>query len=385
MKNRYISQIVLAAALAVVSAFHAFAQTSVVRLKVVNVPVDSGLLAAVLPDFERTTGYRVEVDKRGDDLYDVVRQGTTDLAISHYGHPGVEPFLAEDLGRWPRTVFSNQAVLLGPPSDPAGIHGIQDAIEAFKRIAETKSRFLVNNAATEKYLGQILWEGAGRVDLGEWYIDRGLRDQPAIQAAESMGAYVLWGVVPFLKFKEASQSTLEALVTDDPLFQRIMVSIVPDPAKFAGINLSGGVALQTYLAAPATQAKIRAFRYPGFDHQLFWPAARDNSPSFLSAIQPAATTISFDAASVRAGGTMSAIFAGTNISEQTYFDVRFRAPGATTDDVALNWQYGSSAMHTISAGTAAGTWMVTGLRAHDQPNDHSAPYVSVSTNVTVLP
>jgi len=64
MKNRYISQIVLAA-LAVVSAFPAFAQTSVVRLKVVNVPVDSGLLAAVLPDFERTTGYRVEVDKKG--------------------------------------------------------------------------------------------------------------------------------------------------------------------------------------------------------------------------------------------------------------------------------------------------------------------------------
>ena len=35
------------------------AQSSVVRLQVVNVPVDGGLLAALLPDFERATGYRV--------------------------------------------------------------------------------------------------------------------------------------------------------------------------------------------------------------------------------------------------------------------------------------------------------------------------------------
>ena len=160
------------------------AQSTVVRLQVVNVPVDSGLLAALLPDFERATGYRVEVYKNGDEVYELARQGAADLVLSHYGHRGVDDFMADGLGLWPRSVFANQAVLLAPPTDPAGIRGMQDAVEAFRRIAQTKSRFVVNNAATEKYLGQLLWEAAGRPDPAGWYSDTGLRDQPVIQAAE---------------------------------------------------------------------------------------------------------------------------------------------------------------------------------------------------------
>src|SRR6266446_1434183 len=70
------------------------AQSSVVRLQVVNVPVDSGLLAALLPDFERTTGYRVDVDKKGDQVYDIARQGAADVVLSHYGHAQVDDFMA---------------------------------------------------------------------------------------------------------------------------------------------------------------------------------------------------------------------------------------------------------------------------------------------------
>ena len=250
----------------------ASAQSTLVRLDVVNVPVDSGLLAELLPEFESTTGYRVQVDKMGDQAYDAARLGQADLVISHYGHVGVEAFMADGLGLWPRAVFANQSVIVGPPSDPAGIRGTQDAVEAFRRIAQTQSRFLVNNAATEKYLTQTLWEAAGRPDPGAWFINSGLRDQPVIQAAERMGGYVLWGVVPFLKFREASQSKLEALVLDDPLFQRMMVSIVVNPDKVPGVNAAGALALQKYLGSAAGQAKIRAFRYPGVDHPLFWPA-----------------------------------------------------------------------------------------------------------------
>ncbi len=386
MKTRYIAPIILTAVLLLALPSNAAAQSSVVRLKVVNVPVDSGLLAQLLPDFERTTGYRVEVDKRGDDLYDAARQGTADLTISHYGHVGVESFMADGLGLWPRAVFSNQAVLIGPATDPAGIRGIEDAVEAFRRIAASRSKFLVNNAGTEKYLAQVLWEASGRPDRGDWFVDQGLRDQASVQTAGNMGAYILWGIVPFLKFKETTPSSLQALVTDDPLFQRVMVSIVINPDKLSGINAPGAMALQKYLSAPSTQAQIRAFRYPGLDRQLFWPAARDNSSSFLSAAtQPAVTGMSFNPASVRAGGSMTVTFAGTNIFPHTYLDVRFRAPGGTADEVAMNWQQGASGVHNVALGTTAGTWTVTGIRAHVGADDHSAPFVSVSIGLAVLP
>ncbi len=89
------------------------------------------------------------------------------------------------------------------PSDPAGIRGLQDGVEAFRRIAQTKPRFLVNNAASEKYLAQMLWEAPGRPDRSDWFIDSGLSDQPAVVAAEKMNAYVLWGWDPFLRFRQS--------------------------------------------------------------------------------------------------------------------------------------------------------------------------------------
>jgi tungstate transport system substrate-binding protein len=368
------------------------AQSSIVRLQVVNVPVDSGLLAALLPDFEKTTGYRVDVDKKGDQVYDMARQGAADLVLSHYGHAQVDDFMADGLGLWPRAVFANQAALVGPATDPAGIRGTQDAVEAFRRIAQTKSRFVVNNAATEKYLAQLLWEAADRPDPAGWYTDTGLRDQPAIQAAERSGAYVLWGIIPFLKFKEGTNSRLEAFVLDDPLLQRMMMTVIVNPEKISGINVAGAVALQKYLTTARTQARIRAFRYAGVSQQLFWPAARDNIGSFLSdnsplptAADPVVNSVAFKSATVRIGSDVAATFAGVNLSAQTYFDVRFRRPGSASDEVVENWQQGASGTHNILAETPTGTWRITGVRAHRDGNDHSASWIPAAASLTVVP
>jgi ABC-type tungstate transport system permease subunit len=56
-----------------------------------------------------------------------------------------------------------------------------------------------------------------------------------------------------------------------------MVSIIVNPKKVAGVNADGAKAFQEFLLAPATQARIRAFRYPDFDQQSWWPAGRHNN------------------------------------------------------------------------------------------------------------
>ena len=386
-----VSSIVMLVCVLTGSCLTAMAQSSVVRLQVVNVPVDSGLLATLLPDFERLTGYRVAVEKQGDLVYEMARQGAADLVLSHYGHHGVDDFMADGLGLWPRAVFANQAVLLGPPSDPAGIRGIEDAVEAFRRIAQTRSRFLLNNAPTEKYLAQILWEAAGRPDQAGWYSDTGIRDQQAIQSADRSGSYVLWGIIPFLRFREATNSTLETFVLDDPILQRLMMTVVVNPEKVAGINVAGAAALQKYLTMPATQARVRAFRVPGVNHELFWPAARDNIGSFISDESPLTTTadpavnsIVLNPSTVRTGATFTTTFAGANLSSQAYFDVRFRGPGTTSDEVVQNWQQGISVIHNVGA-TMTGTWRITGVRAHLDANDHSAAFVPVTGALVVVP
>jgi tungstate transport system substrate-binding protein len=209
------------------------------------------------------------------------------MVIAHYGHRGTEEFFADGMGAWPRPVFCNQAALIGPVSDPAKIAAARDAVDAFRRIAESKSPFVVNNSQTEKYLAEVLWQAAGKPNRAGWYRDKGLRNQAetkdAIRAAVEEQGYTLWGLVPFLIYrKEHPECGMNALVTEDPMFQRLMVSVLVRPDKVAGINPTDAKAFERFLIDPETQAQIRAFRIPGFAGQVWWPAGRFNSGAFLS-------------------------------------------------------------------------------------------------------
>jgi tungstate transport system substrate-binding protein len=258
----------------------------VLRVAAVITPESSGLLHQLGAEFEKQTGTAVQVQSQ-QDVFGLARDGKVDLVIAHYGHRGTEEFFADGLGIWPRPVFSNQAALIGPSRDPAKVADAHDAVEAFHRIAETKSPFVVNNSQTEKYLAEVLWQAAGKPDRAGWYRDKGLRNQAetkdAIRAAVEEQGYTLWGLVPFLIYrKEHPECEMNALMTDDSMFQRLMVSVLVRSDKVSGINANEAKAFERFLIAPETQAQIRAFRISGFAGQVWWPAGRLNSGAFLS-------------------------------------------------------------------------------------------------------
>ena len=99
---------------------------------------------------------------------------------------------------------------------------------------------------------------------------------------------------------------------------------------------------------------------------------------------PIVAGIVFEATRVRLGGSFNATFSGNNLTSTTYFDVRFRAPGGTSDIDASNWQQGPSGSHTVPQGTALGDWMITGVRAHQDVNDHSGPFAFVQATLSVF-
>jgi tungstate transport system substrate-binding protein len=269
---------------AVGSSSYAQGQGRTLRVAVVNTP--DVLLNELIPTFEQVTGYTVTLEI-GEEAFDVARAGRADLVIAHYGHRDTRAFMEDGLGRWPRMVFSNQAALVGPSSDPAGIRGLPDAATAIGRIAERGGEFLVNNAATERYLADVLWRTAGSPAKSRWQIDLQLRDQTAIERAAERGAYTLWGVVPFVRFLEERRRqgrpvAMEALVLRDPLLQRVMVSIVVNPARIQGVDEGGAIAFERYLIDPSTQARIRQFRHHGLTEQTWWPAGRHNAGTELT-------------------------------------------------------------------------------------------------------
>lgn len=281
----------------------AAAQFSTVRLAVVPSPAETGLLRSLLPDFERESGYRVEVYS-GEDVHDVARAGRADLVISHYGHAGTEAFMAQGFGLWPRAVFANQIAIFGPSDDPARISGLQDAGEAFRRITErgSRSQFVSNNSSVMKYLESVLWEEAGRPPKDSWYVDQGFSEADGIALAANLGAYYIFALPPFLTWKDAcvrsvvSQGRNRTLADPSPgsssacnmqalvllgMPARIMVSMVVNPQRVAAVNVTGATALQAYLLRPAIQARIENFRDVRSTLPLWKAAGLHNSPAGL--------------------------------------------------------------------------------------------------------
>ena len=256
------------------------ADPSLVRVVSVPTSVEGNVLPELIKQFEHETSYRVEL-AANPQLYDVARGGKADLLVSHYGHRDVEKFVLEGLGEWPRTIFSNQMALVGPPADPAHIRGLEDAGEAFRLIAKTKSKFVLNEIDGVRYLSNVLWNAAGRPDRTGWWIEPNASKDAAIKQASDLGAYSLWGLTPFLRLEGYAKVALEPLVLADPLLQRMMVSIVVKPGSVRASNTAGAAALQTFLLEPKTQARIRTIRYPGTDVVTWVPAGRHNLTSML--------------------------------------------------------------------------------------------------------
>src|SRR2546425_2606525 len=112
------------------------AQTSVVILATTTSTRDAGLLDSLLPVFERQTHYHVKVIAVGSgQALAMGRRGDADVVLSHA--PEAERALV-DSGYFVRRrlVMHNQFLVVGPAGDPAGLHGLSEALPAFRRLAE---------------------------------------------------------------------------------------------------------------------------------------------------------------------------------------------------------------------------------------------------------
>ena len=108
-----------------------------------------------------------------------------------------------------------------------------------------------------------------------------------------------------------------------------------------------------------------------------------NADSTCMGLDPLVVGLSFDLATVAPGETFSTTFSGLNLSLQTYFDVRFGISGRNTEQEALNWQFGTTATHTVPSTIPTGTYSVSAVRAHKELADHNGPYIPVSASITV--
>jgi len=235
---------------------------------------DAGLLDTLVPLFERQTGYKVKVIAVGSgQALEMGRRGDADVVLAHA--PDAERVLADSgyfVSR--RLVMHNDFLVVGPPSDPAGLRGMNDAVAALRRIAERAQPFVSRGDRSGTHQMELkLWRAAAIQPpaAGSWYVEAGHGMGETLQMADEKRAYTLTDRATYLAWRDRLQ--LVPMVEGDPLLYNVYHVLELNSGNAPRINAAGGKAFADFMVAPATQALIGEFGKARFGQSLFIPDA----------------------------------------------------------------------------------------------------------------
>ncbi len=234
---------------------------------------DSGLLDALLPVFEKKTGYFVKTIAVGSGQAMAMGQkGEADVMLVH--SPAAEKKLVEEgYGVNRRLVMHNDFIIVGPPGDPAKIKGIKSTPEAFKKIASADKLFLSrgDNSGTHAKEKDV-WKAAGiNPEKEKWYQQTGLGMGQTLNVAAEKKGYTLTDRGTYLALQK--NLGLSILAEGDAILLNIYHVIEVNPAKWPKVNAAGGKAFADFMVARETQEVIKTFGTDKFGSPLFFPDA----------------------------------------------------------------------------------------------------------------
>ncbi|MDY4508700.1 MAG: substrate-binding domain-containing protein [Candidatus Faecousia sp.] len=191
-------------------------ETKVIRLSTTTSVNDSGLLGYLLPVFESTYGYTVEVQSAGTGkAINAAKFGNADLILVH-SKSQEEAFVEEGFARIVDDFTSerisfiyNYFVLCGPSADPAGVKDCASVLDAFAAIADGKYTFVSRGDASGTHTKELsLWpeslgitkEAESFANYTDWYVSANAGMGACLVMAEEMGAYILTDKATFLTF-----------------------------------------------------------------------------------------------------------------------------------------------------------------------------------------
>jgi len=257
------------------------AKTKTVILATTTSTQDSGLLDALLPVFEKETGYFVKTISVGSgQALAMGRKGEADVLLVH-SPADEQKLMGEGFGVDRRLVMHNDFILVGPPSDPAKIKGSKSAKDALKKIAEGGAIFLSRGDKSGTHSKEKgLWKAAGVDPEGQkWYQSTGLGMGDTLNVASEKDGYTLADRGTFLSLGKTKRLHLEILVQGEPLLLNVYHVIDVNPAKWSKVNAAGAKAFADFMVAKKTQDLIGKFGVEKFGAPLFFPDAGKNPES----------------------------------------------------------------------------------------------------------
>ena len=236
---------------------------------------NSGLLEAILPAFENTTGIKVRVVAVGTgQALKNAANGDADVLLVH-SKEQEEAFVSAGWGLQRLDVMYNDLVLIGPESDPAGVARLKNVTEALLRIRENEAIFISRADNSGTHMAELRLWAEIKVEQskfsGSWYREIGSGMGTTLNMAGAMDAYTLSDRATWLSF--GNKQNLRILVEGDSrLFNQYGV-IAVNPDRHPTVNQEGARLFINWLTGDNGQSQIASFKVNG--QQLFFPNAQD--------------------------------------------------------------------------------------------------------------
>ncbi len=234
---------------------------------------NSGLFDHILPRFTEKTGIEVRVVAVGTgQAIRNAANGDGDVLFVH-ARSAEEQFVADGDGVARFDVMYNDFVIVGPPSDPAGVAGMSDAVAALAQIAEAEAVFASRGDDSGTHRAELgIWEETG-VDVqaasGGWYRETGSGMGATLNTGTGMGAYVMTDRATWIAF--GNKRGYRVAVEGDPrLFNQYGIVVV-NPDRHPRVKADLGRRFVDWILSGEGQAAIASYRIDGC--QLFFPNA----------------------------------------------------------------------------------------------------------------
>jgi len=262
-------------AIAVLSACSTASEPQVLTLATTTSTENSGLLAYILPNFEKRYNAEVHVVAVGTgQALEIASRGDADLLLVHA--PSQEKaFIEAGHGLLREEVMYNDFAIIGPTDDPTSISGLTDAALAFAKIARTESIFISRGDNSGTHAKELeIWEKAGIEPKGSWYISAGAGMGAVLTMAQEKGAYTLTDRGTYLAHTLEGLD-LPILVEGDPILYNPYGVIVVNPEKHPGVKSELAKVFVEWLTSVKTQEMIGQFGVKDFGQPLFIPNSEE--------------------------------------------------------------------------------------------------------------
>lgn len=234
---------------------------------------NSGLYDYLLPTFKEATGIDVNVVAVGTGQAIKNAMNCDGDVLLVHAKASEEKFVAEGGGVSRSDLMYNDFVIVGPTSDPAGIHGSLDVSAALGAIAETGAMFASRGDDSGTHKKELaLWSAAGIEPAsasGDWYRETGSGMGATLNTGIGLGAYVLTDRATWITFGNKQDYEIQ-VEGDAALFNQYGIILV-NPERCADVNASDGQAFIDWLLSDIGQATIASYQIEG--QKLFFPNA----------------------------------------------------------------------------------------------------------------